>query len=229
MLHKYGIGAPKTSASAKQDKKELKMITNTLRAAAIAALVASASANATLEPRLGGKAYYDTETNLTWAAPVEPRSIGEQIEFVSNMIIDGIGGWRISGVNELPSLITNNSECVSDGYISCLYRDIHPPLDSFPMYAYGWIWVDGGQYIDMFSTPVRDGAIVHDGVIYDGYGPGRVYLEPFYPGKLFPTDLLGAWPVHNGDVALVPEPETYAMLLMGLGLLGFMGRRENSI
>jgi hypothetical protein len=26
-------------------------------------------------------------------------------------------------------------------------------------------------------------------------------------------------------VAAVPEPETYAMLLAGLGLLGFMGRR----
>jgi hypothetical protein len=28
------------------------------------------------------------------------------------------------------------------------------------------------------------------------------------------------------DVAAVPEPETYAMLLAGLGLLGFAARRK---
>jgi hypothetical protein len=37
--------------------------------------------------------------------------------------------------------------------------------------------------------------------------------------------------VHDGDVgngvaAPVPEPETYAMMLAGLGLLGFMARRR---
>ena len=37
----------------------------------------------------------------------------------------------------------------------------------------------------------------------------------------------GAWLVARTDpTAPVPEPETYAMLLAGLGLLGFMGRRR---
>lgn len=31
----------------------------------------------------------------------------------------------------------------------------------------------------------------------------------------------------SGNIALVPEPETYAMLLAGLGLLGFAARRRN--
>jgi hypothetical protein len=30
----------------------------------------------------------------------------------------------------------------------------------------------------------------------------------------------------GGPVAAVPEPETYAMLLAGLGLLGFIARRR---
>jgi hypothetical protein len=31
----------------------------------------------------------------------------------------------------------------------------------------------------------------------------------------------------NGPVAAIPEPETYAMLLAGLGLLGFAARRRH--
>ena len=44
------------------------------------------------------------------------------------------------------------------------------------------------------------------------------------------TDLRFAWAVRDGDVASVaapiPEPETYAMLLTGLGLLGVIARRR---
>ena len=39
---------------------------------------------------------------------------------------------------------------------------------------------------------------------------------------------LNAWAVHPGDVAAVPEPETYAMLLAGLGLLGAGAKRRRS-
>jgi hypothetical protein len=37
----------------------------------------------------------------------------------------------------------------------------------------------------------------------------------------------GYWAMDNVVVS-VPEPETYAMLLVGLGLLGFMTRNKNS-
>lgn len=45
-----------------------------------------------------------------------------------------------------------------------------------------------------------------------------------------PKSSLGvhAWAVRDGDVAApIPEPETYAMILAGLGLLGFITRRRN--
>ena len=38
--------------------------------------------------------------------------------------------------------------------------------------------------------------------------------------------LLDAVSLTDVDVAAVPEPETYALLLAGLGLMGFMSRRK---
>ncbi len=37
-----------------------------------------------------------------------------------------------------------------------------------------------------------------------------------------------AWAVRSGDVAAVPEPETYALMLLGLGFLGLWAR-ENAL
>jgi hypothetical protein len=39
-------------------------------------------------------------------------------------------------------------------------------------------------------------------------------------------DLYYAWAVHDGDVAAVPEPETYTLMLAGLGLVGYAARRR---
>ena len=43
------------------------------------------------------------------------------------------------------------------------------------------------------------------------------------------SDNLYAWAVRPGDVPLVPEPETYAMLLAGLALMGTVSRRRRGI
>jgi len=58
------------------------------------------------------------------------------------------------------------------------------------------------------------------------YAPSLVSIAwYFYTGKgdqVFSTqgNEFYAWAVRPGDVAAIPEPETYAMLLAGLGLLG---------
>ncbi|MGK5011293.1 PEP-CTERM sorting domain-containing protein [Janthinobacterium sp. MDB2-8] len=43
------------------------------------------------------------------------------------------------------------------------------------------------------------------------------------------TTLIQAFNVNDGTVTPVPEPETYAMLLAGLGLLGFIVRRSKKL
>jgi len=39
-------------------------------------------------------------------------------------------------------------------------------------------------------------------------------------------EIAGAWAVHVGDVAAVPEPGTWALLLAGLAVLGVTARRR---
>ncbi|MBL0011303.1 MAG: hypothetical protein IPP22_10540 [Nitrosomonas sp.] len=59
----------------------MKIILSALTAATMAA---SWGANATLEPRLNGQAYYDTESDLTWTADVNingSKTIDEQLSF----------------------------------------------------------------------------------------------------------------------------------------------------
>ena len=49
-------------------------------------------------------------------------------------------------------------------------------------------------------------------------------------GNIFVADIWSAQTGNTGPVdvtGVIPEPETYAMLLAGLGLMGFVARRRN--
>ena len=65
---------------------------------------------------------------------------------------------------------------------------------------------------------------------YWGIGPGAAFAPgaPFVHGNADPDHPI--FILFGGDFAFritpVPEPETYAMLLVGLGLLGFVARRR---
>lgn len=84
----------------------------TLTITAVLMVSFAKNANASLEPRLGGKAFYDTELNITWLAGAnagkgtvydyDPLMAGSgydglmsgygAFEWVSNLVIDGISG-----------------------------------------------------------------------------------------------------------------------------------------
>lgn len=67
-----------------------------------------------------------------------------------------------------------------------------------------------------------------------GYSPYPATLKWYFDTRLGRTDITYegvpyyAWAVRPGDVAAVPEPETYAMMLAGLGLLGLSARRRKA-
>ena len=113
----------------------------------------------------------------------------------------------------------------------------YSPLDLFRYSAPGvldlrvggspYFSVDGGATaIETFSTGVIHGDLQQA----SHFGTGSVNLMRPYVGKGEFYDAtahdLAAFDVIGWDVAAVPEPETYALLLAGLGVVGFATRRR---
>ena len=175
-------------------------------------------ANANLEVRLGGKAVYDTDLNITWLADANYAQTsgydadGQMNWFGANtwaasLNIGGVSGWR------LPKADTNclGGGTCTDSEMGHLYaielgvRSPNPILESsdpdlalFTHIRLGYYWASE-EYGDR---------------------PDRAWLFYFHSGDQLAIEKHNpesAWAVHDGDVALlVPEPETYAMLMAGL-------------
>ena len=113
----------------------------------------------------------------------------------------------------------------------------YEPLDLFRYSAPGamdvrvggtpYFSVDGGATsIEKFST----GAFNGDGWQASHFGPGALNLMRAFVhnGEFYDATArdLAAFDAIGWDVAAVPEPETYAMMLLGLGAVGWASRRR---
>ena len=186
-------------------------------------MATSWGANATLEPRLNGQAYYDTETDLTWTYSTNingQKTIDDQIGFLSTFTIDSVGDWRIPMHTELVDIVHKSADCSQ--FTVCFPTG---PFDT------SWNNFDGLHWVRVTDT--TDGQGIHqmhahgaDGFFYNSYNPfwNSVFQSNMEQGEHY----FSVWPVHNGDVAsisAVPEPATCAMLLAGLGFLSLTGRK----
>jgi hypothetical protein len=96
---------------------------------------------------------------------------------------------------------------------------------SFPSPGYGL--VNTGEFLNFRS----------DYWFENEYAPeltGIPYAWVFFLGGGFQnaySQETGAWAiaVRDGDVAPIPEPSTYALMLAGLGCLGFIAKRRTQI
>lgn len=106
-----------------------------------------------------------------------------------------------------------------------------------------WVWASGFNFssgTDNYSTFLMDGP----GSGYASYGSYSNWIQFAYNYTSAPTLLFTSGmsvdgtdnfidyndPMVSGTIGLVPEPETYAMLLAGLGLLGFsVSRRKQNV
>jgi hypothetical protein len=212
--------------------------------AVFGALMFVGTAEAALVDR-GGGMIYDTDRNITWLQNWSFQSNDGRLTWdsalawASSLVYGGFDDWR------LPSTLANDPSCAEHTSAS------HPlGIVGFGMNCtgseMGHLWYDElgntagsftnkGPFINMHSDlywsadravfvnpPTADG-LSWVFTINDGY-QGIANAGPLgLGGELY------AVAVRTGDVAApVPEPETYAMMLAGLGLVGTMARRRTS-
>ncbi len=150
-------------------------------------------ANATLESRLGGQSFYDTDLNITWASDANingKHNWFEQTNWASNLTIDGVGSWRLPSVEEMEHLFNTEG-------VSFFTQD---PFTN----------IQGHLYWSSTEIGLNDA--------------GFFFFLIGGKGETPKADEMFAWPVHDGDVALIPEPEMYGMMLLGLLVLSGFAR-----
>ncbi len=185
------------------------------------------------------EAYYDSDLNISWLADAGLSGAlkGYAAEaWAANLSVNGVTGWRLPTTlfpdftcSDIRSYFTGGSNC-SGGEMGHLYQIENISLGT-PGPFTGITNASNGAYWSStrFPAPETDGAYLfyfaNGGQTGDWAEPGR-----FSDGQLMSYY---AWAVHDGDVGLVsgvPEPETYALMLAGLGLVGAAAaRRKRSV
>lgn len=187
------------------------------------------TANAALEMRLGGLAVYDTDLNITWLSDANyAKTSGYNADgrmewwqakaWAENLNVGGVSGWRLPTTDTscMPLIYCTASEMGHLFYNelggtegSSIWFSADPDLALFTNLQIAHYW---------FGTESPDPGVAW----FFGFGDGSQTLD-------FSYYYLFAWPVHDGDVGLIPEPEIYAMMSIGLlAVFGFGRLRQQS-
>jgi hypothetical protein len=156
-------------------------------------------------------AFYDTTLNVTWLDLASgPLSWANANTWASNLNIGGVTGWRLPTMTVATP--TQNSSEMRSLFFSTLGNNspfgVKNKGDFQNLQSYDY-WL-GTEYAISPSVAWSFNTDIGNQLAY---------------GKSTQLDALA---VHSGDVmAPVPEPETYAMMLAGLALIGAIGRRRS--
>jgi len=208
------------------------------------ALSLSGGANAVImESRLGGQAVYDTDRNITWLA--DANLAASNTFGVGGIREDGVMNWAtanswIGAMNtanylgyhdwRLPDTPQPDATCGSQGSgYGCTGSELGHLFYEALSGSAGTSITSGHNANYLLFQNIQASA----GYYWSGteYAPNTLNAWYFRfsdgdQGNLDKVGIVYAWAVRDGDVAAVPEPETYAMMLAGLGLVGAAVRRR---
>ena len=189
--------------------------------------VVSSGANAALESRLGGLAYYDTEADLTWLADANYAQTSGYVadggmEYVPAIIwaaglsVGGNSDWRLPTTLQPDASCDDQSGSVSSGY-NCTGSEMG-----------SLFYTALGNSAGLAETKTGPFSNVQISVYWSAteYAPNTSNAWHFSMNHGFQNDhskALGfyAWAVQSGDVSAVPVPA--AAWLFGSALLGLVG------
>lgn len=214
-------------------------LTQKLKTFFLASLI-SGTAQAALQGRdLNGnpatfEAYYDTDVDITWLANANVNGLmtwADANSWAANLsIVDNVNNityddWR------LPITVQPDLACSSQfggdsfGY-GCIGSEMGNIGNSLNELLLTGDWSQVQAFVNTIqefgnaywtaTEYARDTSQAWGFDMYEGY-----------QGWASKTSLNYAWAVSPGDVAAVPEAETYALMLAGLGLIGCRARRRD--
>jgi hypothetical protein len=169
----------------------------------------------------------------------------DAVAWAAGLNIHGVTGWRLpTAQNVAPSSCGPHDDGTGGGIgpgISCSFvpgAGVNELADLFShtlgnSAGFGG-WANTGLFLNV--DPVASRPVMYlMGTIYTGsaMAPGHSGAEITFAGGYEMIALEGfpgwAWAVHDGDIAAptpVPEPETYALMLAGLGVMAMVRARR---
>ncbi|MDD5480014.1 PEP-CTERM sorting domain-containing protein [Rhodoferax sp.] len=184
-------------------------------------------------------AFYDTTLNVTWLDMASGALTWDTANaWASGLNVGGVTGWRLPTM----TVANPNTNISSNGTTDYGYN---VPGSSSEMASLFYNTLGNKAYVNT-SGAVQAGYGLTNAGGFQNLQPNGYWLgTEFAPNLSRPTawyfnngigtqlaayksDSLYAMAVHAGDVmAPVPEPETYAMLLLGLGVVGAISCRRS--
>ncbi|WP_233506081.1 PEP-CTERM sorting domain-containing protein [Rhodoferax lacus] len=156
---------------------------------------------------------YDADLNVTWLSNAGLSSLStfaQASSWASSLVVDGISGWRLP----TDSVVCAGYNCTTSEMGHLFYTELG---STAPQH------MNAGDLQFLTFTGYWSGTV-------DSARSGQAWAFSTIDGQQFSaanSNKYSALAVHSGDIlAAVPEPETLAMLLAGLGLIGAIARRR---
>jgi hypothetical protein len=206
----------------------------------------TASANAALQGRnldanpATFEAYYDTVLNITWLADADiantrgetnagRKSWADALNYTAALNVNGITGWRLPKVLPRDGSTVYNTTFTNNGSSDRGYANS------------GVGWGTKSELGHLFYVTLANSALsLTNTAPFANLAANDYWTAQALSGQTFffntgiglqdlasPAFNYKSWAVRDGDIsAPIPEPETYALMLLGLAATAVMARRR---